>query len=169
MVFIKLTLRNTITSSTKCLLPSLTFIIGANTTPGSTQRSLMSYFHLLLFLLHFAALLISFLDSVLTLYWVVCPVLSLPWTFEQVLPFSGTLFPFYWSYLLLNLQFSGWARQPSLWRNTLSTSFQNSSTISCQILITVPRICSWSSYRLPQLCKPWIKELGPVHCLLPNA
>lgn len=34
--------------------------------PGSTQRSLMSYFHLLLFLLHFAALPFSFLDSVLT-------------------------------------------------------------------------------------------------------
>lgn len=66
MVFIKLALRNSITSSTKCLLPSLTFIIGANTTTGSTQRSLMSYFHLLHFLLHFAALPFFFLDSILT-------------------------------------------------------------------------------------------------------
>lgn len=42
------------------------FIIGANTTPESTQTSLMSYFHLLLFLLHFAAFGFSILDSILT-------------------------------------------------------------------------------------------------------
>lgn len=94
MVFIKLTLRNTITSSTKCLLPSLTFIIGANTNPGSTQRSLMSYFHLLLFLLHFAAFLISFLDSVLT-YIELCALCSpFPELLNKFFPSQGLSFLF---------------------------------------------------------------------------
>lgn len=89
------------------------------------------------------------------LYPVVSTVPLLPWAFEQALPFTANHFPFYWSYLLLNLQFSGWAWQPSLWRKTLPTSFQNSKycslskpyPIASYLLIDQPSTISLQLYK----------------------
>lgn len=177
-------LKKNITSSTKCLVPSLTFAIGVNSTPSSTQRSsmsylhlplfypkiLMSYLHLPFFLLHIAVLPLSFQDSILT-YTQLYPLCSsFHWAFEQALPFTANHFPFYWSYLLLNLQFSGWAWHPSLWRNTLPTSFQNSKycSLSKPYHIASYLFIGQPSTHLPSTLQTLTKEFCSVHCLIPN-
>lgn len=149
-------LKKNITSSTKCLVPPLTFAVGVNSTPSSTQRSsmsylhlplfypkiLMSYLHLPFFLLHIAVLPLSFQHSILT-YTQLYPLCSsFHGHLNKLFPSQQITFLSIGAIYCLISNFQVGPDSLHFGEKLYPPASKTPSTVPCQSLITLLHTCS---------------------------